>query len=52
MLYGVTHTRAIYEKAIEVLSNDNARFVTSTIVYSMEGTRRVMYGFHNLIQRK
>ena len=26
-LYGVTYTRPIYEKAIEVLTNEQARFV-------------------------
>lgn len=26
-LYGVTHTRAIYEKAIEVLTDDQARWI-------------------------
>ena len=30
-IYGVTHTRAIYEKAIEVLPDEQARYIDNDV---------------------
>lgn len=34
-IYGITHTRSIYEKAIEVLPNEQARWVFCTSLHGM-----------------
>jgi len=37
-LFGVTHTRSIYEKAIEVLNEENSRFVQMFLILIMRSS--------------